>query len=162
MRPLLILQLVILVTVANGAPVIGKDILSGRYAFPLDAGLRLGDGQRLFGPSKTIRGILLSILVTSFCALLIRLEWRIGFLVGSAAMAGDLLSSFVKRRLHLPAGARATGLDQVPESLFPLLACFSALSLTVMEIAAGVVIFFVGEMFLSHFLYKLRLRDRPY
>jgi CDP-2,3-bis-(O-geranylgeranyl)-sn-glycerol synthase len=64
--------------------------------------------------------------------------------------------------MRLPAGGRATGLDQIPESLFPLLACRSALSLTVMDIASVVAIFFVGEILLSALFYKLRLRERPY
>jgi hypothetical protein len=77
-------------------------------------------------------------------------------------MAGDLLSSFLKRRLGLAPSSRATGLDQIPESLFPLLACRSALALTAMDIATGCVIFFVGELLLSHLFFRLGLRDRPY
>jgi len=77
-------------------------------------------------------------------------------------MAGDLFSSFLKRRMRLPAGGRATGLDQVPESLFPLLACRAALSLTLLDIAVGVGIFLVGEVVLSRLLFKAHLRDRPY
>ena len=82
--------------------------------------------------------------------------------MASVAMAGDLLSSFLKRRINLPAGGKATGLDQVPESLFPLLACRSALRLTVLDIIAGVAIFFVGELLLSRLFYHFHLRDRPY
>ena len=85
-----------------------------------------------------------------------------GALVGSAAMAGDIFSSFVKRRLRLPPSSRATGLDQIPESLFPLLACRSVLALTVADIAIGVVLFFVGEIVLSRLLYRLRVRAHPY
>jgi CDP-2,3-bis-(O-geranylgeranyl)-sn-glycerol synthase len=77
-------------------------------------------------------------------------------------MAGDLLSSFVKRRLHLPPSSRASGLDQVPEALFPLLACRNLLSLAAADIAVCVVMFFVGEVVLSRLLYALNLRERPY
>jgi CDP-archaeol synthase len=77
-------------------------------------------------------------------------------------MAGDLLSSFVKRRLHLPPSSRASGLDQVPEALFPLLACRNLLSLAAADIAVRVVMFFVGEVVLSRLLYALNLRERPY
>ena len=86
----------------------------------------------------------------------------LGLLVGSFAMAGDLASSFSKRRLNLPPSSRASGLDQVPESLFPLLACRNLLSLAAADIAVGVVIFFIGEVVLSRLLYALHLRDRPY
>jgi CDP-2,3-bis-(O-geranylgeranyl)-sn-glycerol synthase len=77
-------------------------------------------------------------------------------------MAGDILSSFVKRRLGRPPSSLATGLDQVPESLLPLLACRNPLSLTAADIIAGIAISFIGELLLSRVLYKLRLRDRPY
>ena len=81
---------------------------------------------------------------------------------GAMAMLGDLFSSFVKRRLNLSPGSRATGLDQIPESLFPLLACRNLLSLTIADIGVCVAIFFVGEVLLSRLLFAVRLRDRPY
>jgi hypothetical protein len=73
-----------------------------------------------------------------------------------------LFSSFMKRRLNLPPSSQALGLDQVPESLFPLLACRFSLALTAADIALGIVIFFVGELALSRVLYKVHLRDEPY
>jgi CDP-2,3-bis-(O-geranylgeranyl)-sn-glycerol synthase len=77
-------------------------------------------------------------------------------------MAGDLFSSFVKRRLNVPPSARARGLDQVPESLFPMLACSDALSLAIADIALGVGLFFIGEIILSRLLYQIHVRDEPY
>jgi hypothetical protein len=77
-------------------------------------------------------------------------------------MAGDLFSSCLKRRMNLPPSERATGLDQVPESLFPLLACRSVLPLSVLDIVAIVSIFFAGELLLSRLFYQLHLRDQPY
>lgn len=72
------------------------------------------------------------------------------------------MSSFVKRRLNLPSGSRATGLDQIPESLLPLLVFSRMLQLTLVDIAVITVIFFIGELLLSQLFYKLHLRDRPY
>jgi CDP-2,3-bis-(O-geranylgeranyl)-sn-glycerol synthase len=162
MHPLLILQLMILLTLANGTPVVAYKILGRRLAWPLDGGIKFFDGRPLLGASKTIRGIALSLLVSAAGAPLIGLDARIGAVVAGAAMAGDLLSSFVKRRLGLPPSSRATGLDQIPESLFPLLACREVLALSAADIGAGVGIFLVGEVLLSRLLYRLRLRDRPY
>lgn len=155
-------QLLILLAVANGLPVIAKRVLGGRYARPIDGNLLFFDGRPLLGPSKTIRGIAASLLVTTLAAPLVRLDFTIGLLVAAAAMAGDLLSSFVKRRLGFASSSRATGLDQIPEALFPLLACRSALSLTALDIAVGCATFFVGEVLLSRLLFRLRVRDRPY
>ncbi len=50
-------KVLFLLTIANGTPVIGKKILGDKMAFPIDGRLILGDGQPLFGKSKTIRGV---------------------------------------------------------------------------------------------------------
>jgi CDP-2,3-bis-(O-geranylgeranyl)-sn-glycerol synthase len=155
-------QLLLLLLLANGSPVIAKRILGETCATPLDGNTKFVDGRPLFGPSKTIRGVVVSLLVTTLSAPVIGLEFWIGLLVAAAAMAGDVLSSFLKRRLGLAPSSRATGLDQVPESLFPLLACRSALSLTAIDVAGGCALFFVGELLLSQLFFRLRLRDRPY
>jgi CDP-2,3-bis-(O-geranylgeranyl)-sn-glycerol synthase len=158
----LILKLLALLTLANGTPLIAKNILRDYFSYPLDGGLHFFDGRLLLGPSKTIRGIVLSIVVTSAGALLIGLPWKLGALLAAVAMAGDLFSSFLKRRLRLQSADRATGLDQVPESLFPLLACRDWLSLTALDITVTVALFFIGEILVSRLLHKMHLRDRPY
>jgi len=162
MQPDLILQLLFLLMLANGTPVIAKKILGRLYSHPLDGDLSLSDGRPLFGRSKTIRGVLLAILVTTAGADLIELGWRVGLLVGSFAMAGDLVSSFIKRRLDMPSSSQASVLDQLPESLLPLLACGILLPVTPADIVVCVVLFFIGEVLLSRVLYVLHLRDRPY
>lgn len=162
MQPFVILRLMVLLMLANGTPVLAKKLFGDRFSRPLDGGIRFIDGRPLLGASKTIRGVLLAILVTSAGALLIGVGLKIGTLVGGIAMAGDLFSSFLKRRIDLPPSSRAIGLDQVPESLFPLLACREALSLTALDIASTVAVFFVGELLLSRLLYRIHLRDQPY
>ena len=162
MQLLHILQLLVLMTLANGTPIVAKKIFGPRFSFPLDAGTIFFDGRPLFGHSKTIRGIVGSILVTTASASLIGPDLTIGAIVAGAAMAGDLFSSFVKRRLNLPPSSQALGLDHVPESLFPMLACRDALSLTFADIALGVGIFFIGVLVLSRLLFRAHLRDEPY
>lgn len=157
-----VLQLLVLLTLANGAPVIAKKLFGSRFARPVDAGIIFYDGRPLLGPSKTIRGILASIIVTMIGAPLIGLDLTTGAVVAATAMAGDLFASFVKRRLNFLPSSQALGLDQVPESLFPILACRVAFSLTITDIALGVGIFFIGELVLSRLLFQLHLRDRPY
>ena len=162
MQPLVVLRLLVLLALANGTPVVAKKIFGGHFAHPLDGNAVFVDGRPFFGRSKTIRGVVLAVLAATLGAPLVGLEWRIGVVVGSLAMAGDLVSSFVKRRLDLPPSSRASGLDQVPEALFPLLGCRDPLSLTIADIGAGVALFFIGDVVASCLLYAVRLRDRPY
>ena len=157
-----LLQSLVILALANGAPVIAKKIFGGRFAWPLDGGIRFFDRRPLLGASKTIRGIVVSLLVATAGAPLIGVAPGTGAAMAAAAMAGDLVSSFVKRRLAMPPSTQALGLDQVPESFFPLLAARAALSLTAGDIALGVAAFFVGEILLSRLLYKAHLRDQPY
>jgi CDP-diglyceride synthetase len=162
MHPLPIAQLLFLLMLANGTPVIAKKILGARYSYPLDCDLAFADGRPWLGRSKTFRGIVLAVLVTTAGAPVVATAWEVGFLVGICAMAGDLFSSFCKRRLNLPSSSRASGLDQIPEALFPALACRHFLALATVDIAVCVAVFFVGEVVLSRLLYAFRLRDRPY
>jgi CDP-2,3-bis-(O-geranylgeranyl)-sn-glycerol synthase len=157
-----ILQSLLVLALANYAPVVGKKMFGTRFAWPLDGGKTFTDNRAIFGPSKTVRGIGISIAAASVGAAIIGVRPDVGALMAAAAMAGDLFSSFVKRRLNLPPSSQALGLDQVPESLLPLLVVRHALSLSIIDILLGVAIFFVGEILLARLFYKLGWRDQPY
>ena len=162
MTALLLLRLLILLVLANGVPLAARTLIGDRWSAAIDGDRRFVDGRPIFGRSKTIRGAVLAILATSAAAPLLGLEWRIGAIVGTLAMAGDLFSSFCKRRLGLPPSSPALGLDQIPEALFPLLACRVLLPLPIGGIALVVATFFTGEVALSRLLFAFHLRDRPY
>lgn len=151
-----------LLALANGTPVIAKKLLGARGAWPVDGGLTVWDGRPLFGASKTWRGVALAIVVTTGASPLVGLDVTIGAVAGATAMAGDLCSSFLKRRLGFVSSSRAVGIDQVPESLLPFIACRAALPLSIADIVAGVAVFTVGEMLASRLLYRWHIRDRPY
>ncbi len=162
MQLLLVAKLLLLLSAANSAPVVAKNLLGDRFSEPLDGGWRLPDGRPVFGPSKTIRGVIAAAVVTSICAPLLGLSWSTGLAVGVAAMAGDLFSSFCKRRLALASSSMAPGLDQVPESLLPGVVCIFLLGLTISDVVLAVALFWVGEVVLSKLFFRLGLRDRPY
>ena len=159
---LLIVEILLLLGVANGAPIFATRLFGRRFSAPLDGGLKLPDGRPLLGPSKTVRGLVLSVACTALVAPLLGFEWIIGAGLASASMFGDLLSSFLKRRLGLRAHSQAVGLDQIPESVLPLLVLQQPLGLGYGDIAITVTAFIVLELVLSRLLYRLRIRDRPY
>lgn len=160
MRPVLVLELLILLTVANGTPVVAKRLFGSAFAQPLDGGALFADGRPWFGPSKTIRGVVLATLATAAAAGVLGLGWKVGALLGVVAMAGDLLASFIKRRLGLAPSSQAVGLDQIPGSL--MLAGRLFMPVTGLDIAVTTLLFFVGEVILSRLLCKWHVRDRPY
>lgn len=162
MNTTLILQLLVLLVVANGAPVLVKKALGDQLAQAFDGGAVLPDGRPLFGSSKTVRGVVSSFLATPLVTLLMGFQWEVGALVAGGAVAGDLFSSFVKRRLGFPPSSVALGLDQIPESLFPFIACRLLLPVTLVDILVGVAVFVAGGLILSPILFRLHLRDKPY
>ncbi len=156
------LRALVLLGAANTAPIAAKKLLGERFATPLDGGLRLPDGKPLLGMAKTIRGIVAAIGCTALAALPLGLSWHDGAAVGALAMAGDLASSFVKRRLGLGVHARATLLDQIPEALLPILMLQDRLGLGALDIVVVLALFVILEILLSRILFALNLRDRPY
>jgi hypothetical protein len=162
MQPLLLFQLLVLIVLANAIPVFAKKVFGSAAAWPLDGGVRLSDGQPLLGASKTLRGVVLAVLLTPVGAMLIGLTWQVGLVVAGSAMAGDLLSSFLKRRMGLRPSDQAMGLDQLPESLLPLFAARWLLPVPLVDVVVGTVLFFVGSVLVSRLLFKLNLRDKPY
>ncbi len=159
---LLDLQLLLLLITANGTPILAGKLLGGRWSRAIDAGHCAWDQRPWFGPSKTWRGLLSAVVITVPLAMLLGLEARLGLYIVLGAMAGDLLSSFIKRRLDIAASGQALGLDQIPESLLPLLLVGPALELVQRDLVVLVGAFFVLELGLSRILYALHIRKRPY
>ena len=93
---------------------------------------------------------------------LMSLPWQLGALAAASAMAGDCLSSFVKRRFGLEPSSMTLGLDQVPKSLFPAIVCSAYLPLSPVDVLAIVLAFSVGELAMSRLFFAVGLRDRPY
>ena len=112
---------------ANMAPVICKNIPFLKY--PIDFGKTLG-GKPLFGKNKTFRGLFFGVLFGVIVAFVQFLLYQnnilvgiaivdysnwfiIGFLLGLGAILGDLIESFVKRRLNYDPGKPFIPFDQI-------------------------------------------------
>jgi hypothetical protein len=162
MNMALIFRTLVLLAVANGTPVMVKRVFGARADHAIDCGVRLADGRFMFGPSKTVRGVISSVIATALIAAAVGLTVYAGVVIALGAMGGDLASSFVKRRLSLEPSSKATGLDQIPEALLPCLLLSAILPLTAGDIAVIVLLFFGGEVILSELLFRAGVRDRPY
>lgn len=155
-------RLLLLLGVANSAPIAAKHLFGRRWSAPLDAGWRFVDGRPLLGASKTVRGFVAAVAGAAVVAELLGFSLRLGAEVGALAMVGDALSSFVKRRLGITPSGRATGIDQIPEALLPLLVIRGTLGLSWLQVAVITLAFFALEIPLARLLFRLGLRDRPY
>jgi CDP-2,3-bis-(O-geranylgeranyl)-sn-glycerol synthase len=132
--------------IANATPVIFG---GGR---PIDGGRIFRDGRRLLGDGKTIRGFIagmffgiltglgqslaaphLSPLLALFVEVTSEMEYVLFMTVPSAillslgALTGDLIGSFLKRRVNLESGAPSPMLDQLGFIIMGLLFAYPVL-----------------------------------
>lgn len=156
------LQLLVLIGIANGSPIVAEYLLKRRLDQPLDFGVTFFDGRPLLGRSKTIRGIVAALVITAASAPIMGYPAALGALIGLAAMGGDLISSFLKRRLGIPPSGMALGLDQIPEVLLPLVLVKPCFGLEWPEILKMALLFLVFELLISRILFRLRIRKQPY
>jgi CDP-2,3-bis-(O-geranylgeranyl)-sn-glycerol synthase len=109
--------------VANAMPVLSAHFkLLPSLNFPVDRGKTLNN-KRLFGKSKTVRGFIVGIGGAIIVSLLQYLLYKnnlfseyslieytftnsliMGFLLGAGALTGDLIKSFIKRRIGIKSG----------------------------------------------------------
>ena len=157
-----LLQLLLLIIIANGSPIFIQLLLNDSFELAVDFGQKLPDNRRIFGSSKTWRGIFAALVLTMAAAWLLGYRAETGALVAAYTMTGDLISSFIKRRLSMRPSSMAPLLDQVPESLFPAFMLMDVFNLDILAVILLVLIFVIIELGLSHILYRWGLRKRPY
>ncbi len=157
-----IVRAVIMISCANAAPVVARKLMDKRFANPVDGNRRLADGNPLFGPSKTWRGLIAAVICSAAAAPLLGLTAMVGAGFGALSMGADLLASFTKRRLGYAPSSRARLLDVFPEALLPMLVLQAQLGLDRWEIVIAMLLFFVLEASFSPLLFRLHIRNRPY
>ena len=141
---------------ANAAPVI-----CGGGA-PLDGGRLFLDRKPILGAHKTVRGTISGLVVGSFTGLVQGDPLR-GVLLSCGALGGDLLTSFLKRRLSLKPGAPFPVVDQ----LSFILGAIALVSLVSPAPSAEMVLTIVVATLPIHFLsnlfaFLLGMKDKPW
>ncbi len=107
---------------ANAIPV----IFGGRH--PIDGGRTFFDGKPILGSHKTLQGFFSGLLVGTLVGFLqtlffqnvlfkystqLRYDVFLGFMISLGALMGDLVESFIKRRLDVPPGSSLPIADQL-------------------------------------------------
>src|SRR2546425_9658376 len=123
---------------ANAGPL----VLGGGAA--LDGGKTLADGQPIFGPHKTVRGVIAGIVAGTLIGLAESLfDPRLllaGFMISLGAVLGDLLGAFVKRRLKIKPGDQLPIVDQLDFVLGGLLVGWSFFQMELVSILVVVLV----------------------
>ena len=159
--------------VSNAVPV----VFGGGTA--VDFGRSFADGKRIFGNSKTIRGLVSGILAGTAVGTLLAfavpfLPWIpleqkffLAFLASAGAMAGDLLGSFVKRRLGASPGSQYFLLDQLLFLIIALgLVVWAEPALIAVlngwDVLALLVLTYFLHLFFNGVAHKLQLKNVPW
>ncbi len=155
---ILSLRILLVVVAANLAPPVLAHYLENRFDRPLDGGRRLADGRPLFGPNKTVRGVVGGVLAAGLAGQLVGFGLLPGLVAGVLAMLGDLATSWLKRRLGLASGGTAPGLDQLLEGLLPIAYLGLAFDLrwpagTTLLLGFGLLAYAGSRLYAKFFLY---------
>jgi len=138
--------------IANASPV----LLGG--GAPIDFGKNFFDGKRIFGDNKTIRGffaglftgLLTGNLLAIFCPIVPSFQFMLSaFFLSLGTMFGDLVGSFIKRRIGSKPGSYAI-FDSFLFILFALLFAYPFLPEWIYSIPSLLFIFLFS--FLLHIL----------
>lgn len=157
---------------ANMAPVIVKNWFN-KLAIPIDL------GKNIFGNNKTFRGFIFGILFAIIIAYLQFLSYRfnffrnlsfidysnwfiIGFLFGFGALFGDLVKSFIKRRLNIKPGERFVPWDQLDFVIGSLIFANIVVDITLKMILSTTIISFIGHILVNHTAYYLKMRKEKW
>ncbi len=135
---------------------------------PIDMGSRFVDGRRLLGDGKTWEGFTLALLYATSVVLL---ESQVinesllapSLLAALGALIGDMIGSFIKRRVGLERGQQAPLLDQLDFLLgayaFSLLGGYTP----PIPLAVGFAALVYGLHKLTNFIaYKLGIKNVPW
>ncbi|MHA1965172.1 MAG: CDP-2,3-bis-(O-geranylgeranyl)-sn-glycerol synthase [Candidatus Thorarchaeota archaeon] len=118
--------------IANATPVLGG---GGR---PIDGGRNFRDGRRILGNGKTVRGFIVGVffgtltgvfqvlsaphlrpILTQFVTITLEMDYvlsisiPVAFLLSLGALTGDVVGSFIKRRVNVKSGDPSPFLDQI-------------------------------------------------
>ena len=155
-------KLLLILIVGNGVPVILYRWLGDKFSQPVDGGYELPDGVRLFGCSKTWRGFCVGGIGAALVASLLGFTIGFGLVFGFLSLSGDLLSSFIKRRMKQPESNQSVGVDQIPEALIPLILGAFWLDYGLSTIIIVTLSFFLLNVLISPILYQFGIRKHPY
>lgn len=158
--------------VANAIPV----LFGGGLA--IDGGRRLSDGRPIFGSHKTVRGFVAGVIagtLTSAAEILVLqsvsplvfsppydFSVLLGFLISLGALAGDLVHSFIKRRIGLKEGSSLPVADQLDFVVGAILISALVSAPPLLTVALILIITLPIHLLTNIIAYLIRVKKTPW
>jgi len=146
--------------VANASPV----PLGG--GTPIDFGRKFIDGRRIFGDGKTIRGSVLGVLcgiIASFAVSFYDpLFLTTGLILSFLTIFGDILGSFIKRRLGAKRGEKFEIVDRLFFFIVSVPPAMIFYPLSLSEFLFLLLLTFVLHAFANFAAYELKIKKVPW
>jgi predicted MPP superfamily phosphohydrolase len=155
------LKIIFLLLIINFAPPLLTVYFEECGNLPIDRGRKFLDGKPIFGPHKTYRGFIGGILSGVTVGVMFGFPIWLGLCTGTLSMLGDLISSFIKRRIEQPSGTIAPVLDQAFEGFLPLMLLGPYCQLSSWHILFLGALFCFVAFIGSHF-FKIILSSTPF
>ena len=171
------IYLMLPVAFANMAPVIVKNIFNN-LKVPIDFNRKINN-KPIFGKNKTFRGLVFGIIFAVIIAfiqfifynnnILVDLaiidysNWLlIGFLMGFGAVFGDLIESFIKRRLDYGPGESFVPFDQIDFVIGALIFIYPLIVLSLNKIIIILLLSFVLHIMVNHIAFYSGIRKEKW
>jgi len=143
---------------ANMLPPLVSLLTGDRFGMPLDGGRQWFDHRPLLGNHKTVRGVLATLLGSPLAVPFLATGWRNCLVAAFLVVAGDLFTSFIKRRRGLASGEPVVGLDQFFEAALPAFYLARVMGLDWWQPLVAVLVFIPlahqGAMFWKLLIYR--------
>lgn len=168
-----ILFLLIPLYVANGGAMLAGILFPTP---PIDGGKKLPDGQFILGKGKTwsgtIGGIILGTLMGLLIQLLIQPTFEMtgtalfyplfAFLIATGAIVGDMVGSFIKRRLLLASGSASPILDQLDFVVGAYLLTYAFYHPPALEVLVVCAFTIVSHTLSNYLAFKIGFKKVPW
>ena len=161
---------------ANMAPIIVKNAFNN-LKIPIDFNKKINN-KPIFGKNKTFRGLIFGIIFAVITAFIQFLLYRnnifanisidysnwmlIGFLMGFGAIFGDLIESFVKRRINYKPGKSFVPFDQLDFVVGALIFIYPIIMLSLNKIIIILLLSFVLHITVNHLAFYTGMRKKKW
>ena len=128
---------------------------------PIDAGLKWLDGKPLFGSHKTIRGTFFGIIMGTIIGVL-QGNLAGGLLQSLGAILGDILFSFLKRRINMQPGDSLPLIDQLDFIVIAVILSFPIQQPSLFQILAIIVLTLPLHYLVNIVAWVFKLKKNPW